>query len=383
MHLSLRTAVGALAITTLFAGLADARITRIQIAKTEPAFGGMSFGTVGPYERLTGKAYGEVDPKAQGNALIQDIKLAPKNSRGMVEYVTDIDILRPVNRSKSNGILFFNIVNRGNKGGLQLFDAGVPGGASDTNNLANPGDGFLMRSGYTMVWFGWQADVVPGGGRMNMTVPVAHNADGSAITGVVRSELTSQTPTNTLSLASGWFTANSAPYPTVSTDNRAPLADGFLPTLTIRNHQQDPRIPIPNTEWSFGACGPNNEPIPSATQICYPAGFKPGRLYEITYRAKDPLILGLGFAVTRDLGSFLRSAEKDDNGTPNPVLTPNVRTILMGQSQSGRYVRTFIRLGFNQGEDGKIVFDGAFPEIGGGLAAAQRALGPARPRRRK
>lgn len=367
MHVSFRAAIGALAIAALLAGPAEARITRIQITKTEPAFGGMSFGAVGPYERLTGKAYGEVDPKAPGNVIIQDIKLAPKNAHGMVEYVTDIDIFRPVDRSKSNGILFFNIINRGNKGGLQLFNANVTGGAPDNNNLVNPGDGFLMRNGYTMVWFAWQADVVPGAGRMLMSVPVAHNPDGSAITGIVRSELTVQTPTNTLSLVNGWFTANSAPYPSVSTDNRTPLADGFLPTLTIRNRQPEPRIPIPNTDWSFGTCGPNMEPLPSATQICYPAGFKPGRLYEITYRAKDPLILGLGFAVTRDLGTFLRSAEKDDNGTANPVLTPNVHTILMGQSQSGRYVRTFIRLGFNQGEDGKIVFDGAFPEIGGGL----------------
>jgi len=367
MHLSLRAVIGTMAIAVLLAGHAEAHITRIQIAKTEPAFGGMSFGTVGPYERLTGKAYGEVDPKAPGNTLIQDIKLAPKNARGMVEYVTDIDILRPANRSKSNGILFFNIINRGNKGGLQLFNAGVPGGAADINNLVNPGDGFLMRNGYTMIWFGWQADVVSGGGRMTMSVPVARNSDGSVITGIVRSELISRISTNTLSLSDGWFSGNSAPYPTVSTDNRAPLADGFLPTLTVRNRQQDPRIPIPNTEWSFGACGPNTEPMPSATQICYPAGFRPGRLYEITYRAKDPLVLGLGFAATRDLGTFLRSADKDDNGTANPVLIPNVRTILMGQSQSGRYVRTFIRLGFNQGEDGKIVFDGAFPEIGGGL----------------
>ena len=131
---------------------------RIQITKTEPAFGGMSFGTVGPYERLTGKVYGEVDPKAPGNALIQDIQLAPKNARGMVEYVTDIDILRPANRSKSNGILFFNIVNRGNKSGLPLFQRqhATGGTLADTNNLANPGDGFRHRSGYTMIWF-WLA----------------------------------------------------------------------------------------------------------------------------------------------------------------------------------------------------------------------------------
>ncbi len=126
--------------------------------------------------------------------MIQDIQLAPKNARGMVEYVTDIDILRPVDRSKSNGILFFNIINRGNKGGLGLFDANVRGGAS--NNLTDAGDGFLLRKGYTLIWFGWQADVMPGNGRMTMTVPVAHNPDGLTITGTVRSELVTLTPTS-------------------------------------------------------------------------------------------------------------------------------------------------------------------------------------------
>jgi len=366
MHRSIRTALAAVAILALLASPASARITRIEVAQAQPAFGGASFGTVGAYERLTGKAFGEVDPKLPGNALIQDIQLAPKNSRGMVQYVTDIDILRPVDRSKSNGILFFNIINRGNKGGLSLFDANVPGGAANT--LANAGDGFLLRKGYTLIWFAWQADVLPGNGRLIMTVPVAHNPDGTAITGVVRSELITQAPTNTLSLSSGWFSGGSAPYPTVSTDNSLPLADGFLPTLTVRRRQQDPRTPIANTVWFFGVCAQNGVLAePSATQICYPAGFKPGHLYEITYRAKDPLILGLGLAATRDLGAFLKTANKDDNGTANPVLIPGAHTIVMGQSQSGRYIRTFINLGFNRGEDGKIVFDGAFPEIGGGL----------------
>ncbi len=185
---------------------------------------------------------------------------------------------------------------------------------------------------------------------------------------MVRSELITQAQTSTLSLSGGWFSGGSAPYPTVSTDNRAPLAGGFLPSLTVRRRQSDPRIPIANTEWSFGACGQNGAPpVSSATQICYPAGFKPGQLYEITYRARDPLILGLGFAATRDLGAFLRTAAKDDSGTANPVIIPNAHTIVMGSSQSGRFIRSFINLGFNRGEDGKIVFDGAFPEIGGGL----------------
>jgi hypothetical protein len=86
------------AFIVLAAASAEARITRIEVTKVEPAFSGQSFETVGPYERLTGKAYGEVDPRSPANALIQDITLAPRNSRGMVEYVTDIDILRPADR---------------------------------------------------------------------------------------------------------------------------------------------------------------------------------------------------------------------------------------------------------------------------------------------
>src|SRR5207245_8797115 len=114
------------ATVTLATATAQARITRIEITKTEAAFAGQTFGAVGTYERLSGKAYGEVDPAAEANVLIQDITRAPRNARGLVEYVTDIDVLRPADRSKGNGVLFFNIVNRGNKGGLSLFNADVP-----------------------------------------------------------------------------------------------------------------------------------------------------------------------------------------------------------------------------------------------------------------
>src|SRR5262245_53374505 len=286
------TAIGLVA-SALAWGQAEARITRIEITKTEPAFAGRTFGTVGAYERLIGKAYGEVDPRAPGNAIIQDIALAPKNARGNVEYVTDIDIVRPADRTKSNQILFFNIINRGNKGGLSLFNADVPGNALDNNNVAVAGDGFMQRMGYTLIWFGWQPDVAPGNSRMTMTVPVAHNPDGSTITGNVRSELTTTAPTTTLNLSSGWFTA------LATTVYRTSLADGFLPTLTVRAKENAPRMPVPNTEWSFGSCPQGGAATPSDTQICYPAGFKSGQFYELIYRAKDPLVLGLGFAAAR------------------------------------------------------------------------------------
>jgi hypothetical protein len=118
------------ALLALAPGASQARIVRIEITQTIPAFGGRNFGEIGGYERVIGKAYGEVDPQSPSNSMIQDIALAPKNAKGMVEYSTDIDILRPADRTKSNGVLFFNIINRGNKGGLTLFNTDIPGGQS-------------------------------------------------------------------------------------------------------------------------------------------------------------------------------------------------------------------------------------------------------------
>jgi hypothetical protein len=289
-------------LSVLFSGLAllaatlsapaFGRITRIDIDKVEPAFGGQSFGAAGSFERVTGRAHGEVDPNSSDNSIIQDITLAPRNQRGMVEYTTDIDILRPADPAKSNNILLFNVINRGNKGALPLFNADVPPSLVDNNNLKTAGDGWLQRQGYTLIWFGWQGDVLPGGGRLTLSVPVALNLDGSPITGLVRAELVTTAPATTLNLSSGWFTGMThAAYPTVNTENRTPLADGFRPTLTVRARENAPRMPIAESEWRFGAC---DEPKPDDRKICYPAGFAAGHLYELIYRAKDPLVLGPG-----------------------------------------------------------------------------------------
>src|SRR5207244_374296 len=119
------------------------------------------------------------------------------------------------------------------------------------------------------VWFGWQADVLPSLNRLTLDAPVARNPDGSPITGTVRTELTTLAPITTLNLSSGWFTVlNHRSYPTVSTDNRTALTDGFLPTLTVRAREQDPRRPIANTEWSFGSCPNAGAATPRDTQIC-------------------------------------------------------------------------------------------------------------------
>ena len=338
----------------------QARITRIEITKTEPAFAGQTFGKAGTYELVTGKAYGELDPNAPTNTPIQDLSLAPRNAKGMVEYTTDIAILRPSDPKQSNNILLFNVVNRGNKGAVSLFNADIPADLAANNAVQKPGDGWLQRQGYTTVWFGWQADVLPGNNRLTLTVPVAHNTDGTAIAGTVRSEIVVTAPATTVNLSTGWFTGlTHASYPSVSTDNLAPLQDGFLPTLTIRARENAPRVAIPNTEWKFGDC---TETKTDDRKICFPAGFQPGHQYELLYRAKDPLVLGIGMAVARDLGTFLKTPQSPT------VHGPRVRTLIMGTSQSGRFIRTMLLLGFNQNETGSgKVFDAALPHIGGGL----------------
>jgi Alpha/beta hydrolase domain len=366
-----RVVIGVAAVGFMIAD-ADARITHIEITKTEPAFGGQSFGDVGPYERLAAKVTGELDPADPANSGIQDINLAPRNARGMVEYVTNVELLKPVEMARGNRILFFEVNNRGNKLALVSFNEGVAGGVADRNTLSSSGDGWLMRAGYTMVWFGWEMDVRPGLSRVGMPPIVAHNHDGSAITGIVRSEIITPVPATSLPISLSQQIQNYPvdsydSYPTASLDNSTPFPDGFLPTLTLRAREQDPREPIPNAAWSFGTCEQGSTATPDEQHVCYPDGFKPGHLYELIYRAKDPTVGGLGFAAARDLGAFLRNSDRDDAGAANPVYRRDNLAIIEGSSQSGRMIRSLLALGFNHDETGRRVFDGAFPHIGGGL----------------
>lgn len=334
---------------------ADARITRIEITRVEaPTFGAASFGAVGTYDKLVGRAFGEVDPRDPQNAVIQDLELAPRNARGMVEYSMDIYILAPHDAARGNGTIFYDVVNRGNKNILGLFNIGAVGG----NEPTAAGDGFLQNQGYTLVWSGWQPDVAPGGGRLTMTVPIAHSPGGGEITGRVRGEYIVTAPATTQNLSSGTFTGlNHTSFPTVSLDNRDAQ-------LTRRVKEADARVAIPATDWAFADCTTTPFPgTPSATQICVKDGFSPDNIYELLYTAKNPTVLGLGFAATRDLIAFLRHAQRGDDGVANP-LAGAIRTALAhGTSQSGRYLRTFLSLGFNRDERGHTVFDGMNPHL--------------------
>jgi hypothetical protein len=349
LHSTSAIAVGALSIFGT-AATAEARITNIVVtAKTSPAFDGTSFGTVGQYEQLDGTASGEIDPKDPRNAVIQDIELAPRNSRGMVQYSMDFSIVKPIDTSLGNHTILYDVVNRGNKSSPSLNIGG---------STSSVGDGFLETEGYTLVWSGWEGDITSG---IKINLPVAQNGDGSIITGRVRAEYILTTPAGTVSVTAA------PPYEAISTSNAGA-------TLTERVHQDDPKSPIDNGDWAFADCSSAPFPgTPSATMVCLKDGFDTNHIYELVYTAKNPTVAGIGFAATRDFNSFLRGANGDngnkDQGKTeaaakspaNPLGDSIDYAIIYGSSQSGRWIRTFLQLGFNEGVDHERVFEGAIP----------------------
>jgi hypothetical protein len=330
--------LSSLAVALLGIGhLAEARITKIVIETRSPAFGGASFGNVGQYEQLTGVAYGEVDPKDPLNAVITDIELAPRNSRGMVEYSMDFAITKPIDMSRGNGTLLYDVPNRGNIRSPELNVGG---------NATNIGDGFLQREGYTLVDSGWEGDVTTG---LQITLPVARHRDGREIRGRVRSEYILGSPASTQDVT------EPPAYEAISTDNSGA-------TLTRRVNQNDPRELIPNSQWAFADCTSVPFPgVPDPTKICLQGGFDTNHIYELLYTAKNPMVMGLGFAATRDFVSFLRDGSMGGGELENPLGDGIQNAIIYGSSQSGRWIRTFIQLGFNQDEKRRQVFEGAIP----------------------
>lgn len=354
---------------------ASARVVRIEILWRGVAYDGRRFGAVGQYEKLVGRAYGEVDPRDRRNAVITDILLAPRNARGMVEYVATFTLLRPIDAAKGNGVLLHDMVNRGNKLNLLNFDRAcvTPGAACDQEGA---GDGFLFREGYTILWSGWQGDIPPVSGppgrnvMETVRVPVARNPDGSAITGpvVVRwSDLPAGA--TTLSLRSnGYYSVNAlglGAYVPATLDPR----DARLETHaaeTIAGVPSGVRA-VASDAWSWGDCSRTPFPgVRDSTQICLKQGADPALLYQLVYTARDPLVLMLGLAAFRDVGSFFRYESRDDAGNANPIAGAVRTVIATGLSQSGNSQKSFIHYGFNEddsGVRGRRVWDGANPHI--------------------
>jgi hypothetical protein len=324
----------------------DAQARLIRINADPPAVIDLpTFGATGPYLKISGTFEGELDPALRHNAIIADIDLAP-TANGKVRYTSTFTILRPANLANGNRRIFYDFGNRGNKRILEWFNDGKE--SDDPVRAADFGHGFLMRAGYSVAWSGWGGDVAAVPHKMSIALPVARNADGTAITGQVIAELIPNT-------ADG--TKIRLPYPASTTS----AGNGVL---TMRQHEADPGIPVAGWAWV-------NE-----REVGFPGPAHVQWIYEFVYDAKDPKVMGIGHAATRDFASFLKYADKDDFGNANPLAIGddararfgddraprNVDAVYSwGRSQGGRVQRDFVRYGFNEDESGRIVFDGMMP----------------------
>ncbi|MCX6604737.1 MAG: alpha/beta hydrolase domain-containing protein [Acidobacteria bacterium] len=276
------------------------------------------------YERITAKAHFAIDPRLPANQIIRDIGMAPRNAEGLVEFSADLEVLKPTDPAKGNGTILYEVSNRGGKGMLNMFE--------------RDGDQYLLEQGYTLVWLGWQSDLPTQGSLLRLEVPKAKGA-----TGIVRSEYVPSVKVDVYSLGDRTMQA----YPV--SDPNDPATQ-----MTVRDAPDGPRRVIPRAQWRFV----------DETRVGLTGGFQPGKLYDVIYRAKDPAIVGLGMAATRDIISFLKGKADGlillgDQGRYYK------NAIGFGTSQSGRFLRTFLYMGFNKDENGRRVFDGVWAHVGG------------------
>lgn len=331
------------------AGTAQARVTRIVIDDRQPLA-----GSAIAYEQISGRAFGELDPRESVNAIIQDIERG-KDADGKVRYVASFVLTKPVDLSQASGLMWHDVPNRGtpntiNVAERNLGDIGLASAWQGDNAAINAANGTAIRPDMKV------------GGRHWLQVPVARHADGSSVTGRVFGRIVNRSGTNSQPLI---VQTNPVPYRPAALDSaqdRLVTRDAETTTGIVTNE-----VEVPRDDWRWARCdGANPFPgVPDPTQICVRGGFDPTRLYQVVFTAKDPYVLGVGFAAWRDVGQWFKTATADDAGTANPVAQKITHSIARGVSQSGNFLRGWLHLGFNQGENGAQVHDGLWPIIAG------------------
>jgi hypothetical protein len=314
-----------------------AEVVRVEVRSRADLLEGKPFGTSGPYEKLAGRIYFEVDPSNDANKIITDIDKAPRNARGRVEFSADFFLMKPKQIERGNGTVLYEVSNRGGKGMLGFYNHAA--GSLDPASEREMGDGFLMKQGFTLLWVGWQFDPPQRDGLLRVYVPSATD-NGKPITGIVRSEIIVSRVTAAASLADRDHVA----YPVADPEDRAN-------TLSVRDTIEGPRRFIPKSDWKF-----------SGTRVMLAGGFQPSKIYEVVYRSQDPALAGLGPAAVRDAISHLKYGSADALSIPAGAIQ---RSIAWGVSQSGRFLRTYVYYGFNEDERRRKVFDGVMAHVAG------------------
>jgi hypothetical protein len=331
----------AVALLCLQTNTASARVVRVEILSRADVSGTFAGRT---YERLAGRVYFAFDPRSPYNQQIVDLDLAPHNAGGEVEAVSEFVMLRPKDPAGSADLAVIDIVNRG---GITTYvfdlNRNPRAGAQSAEFY---GDALLMKRGVTIVALGWQWDVPAGGNALHFVAPPA-GSPARPITGIVRSDITIDEPTNTIPL--GHSLAGAVAYPVANPNDPVNV-------LTVRDGPTGPRTVVSRGDWQFARSNAGTI-VPDPRWVYMAKGFTPGKIYEVVYRAKDPVVVGAGLAAVRDMMSYL----KYDSSA-----VAHVRYgIGYGVSQTGRFIRHYLYQGFNADERGRVAFDGFFAHTAG------------------
>jgi hypothetical protein len=312
----MRTLLRAIALVLFVSAAASAEVTRLDVTSRSDVSGYPS------YERIAGRIVFSVNPADPRNAVIVDLDKAPRAANGRVEFTADFAMLRP--KDGGNGTALVDIVNRGR---FTVFSLNRGTAAVDRQ----VGDAFLMKRGFTIAAVGWEFDIAHGDGRLVMDAPTA-TENGKPIAGLVRGTFTPDRRDDAIAIG------DVAPY--------TPLSSGADASLTLRDAPNGKPVEVPRAKWRF-----------DGDRIVVDGGFEPGHLYELSYRAENPRVGGVGFLAVRDVASWLK------HGADAPAHT--ARAYAFGVSQSGRFLRDFLYHGCNTDEQGRQAFDAMMIHIAG------------------
>ena len=320
-------------------------VTRIDIQQRGVYAGGKAFDEAGPYEYLAGVMHFAADPKAAVNQTICDLDLASTNGDGKVEFSAEFPLLKPVS-PPGGGRLLVDSLNRGNMTALSMFNGAARRATASPD--VDAGNGYLMRHGYSVLSVGIQWDPPESPERMRAWFPEALQ-NGQRLTGPSFVQWWG----NAVSYQQLLSDAGHKPYPTADVND--PNA-----VLTVRDHQDGPARIIPRNEWQFAKVV-DGKAVSDPNYCHLPAGFQPGKVYEISYTAVGAPVIGLGYTAYRDAASFLKHGTAAEG---NPLAGAIDYAYAWGQSMNGRWLREFLYFGQNQDEQGQIVFEGMLPHIG-------------------
>jgi hypothetical protein len=326
----------------------QARVTRIVVDAVGPLPEASPASPIA-YEQIAGRAFGELDPALARNAIIQDIELA-KDADGKVRYVASFLLYKPVDMDRASGLMWHDVPNRG-----RVYPFAAQERAFGDVGLASAWQG--DNSGATEV-----RPTASLGGMQFLQLPVARGRDGRTVLGRVLARIVNRSGPASQPLL---VQSNPVPYKPFSLDTKKAR-------LVSRGGESQSgevfdEVVVAPADWAWARCDAEHPfpGTPDPTQVCLKHGFDRARLYQLSFIAADPYVLGIGFAAWRDVGAFFKSATADDSGTANPLAGKMKFSIARGVSQSGNFLRGWLHLGFNQNEDGSRLHDGMWPIIAG------------------